>query len=85
MTDLNTLIQPGSSLSLILANDINDGGEIVGFATDTSTNATVAFLAVPVDEGSRDAASTEDNSRKMIAPDNVRREMPGFGRFLESK
>jgi probable HAF family extracellular repeat protein len=48
MTDLNTLIQPNSSLYLVLANDINDRGEIVGFATDTESKATVAFLAVPV-------------------------------------
>jgi probable HAF family extracellular repeat protein len=85
MTDLNTLIQQGSSLYLVLANDINDRGEIVGFATDTSSNATVAFLAVPLSAGSGGAANTEGDSRKRIAPDNVRRRKPGFGRFLESQ
>jgi probable HAF family extracellular repeat protein len=85
MTDLNTLIQPGSPLYLVLANDINERGEIVGFATDTSSNATVAFLAVPVYAGSGGAAITEGGSRRMSAPDSVRRQMPGFGRFLESK
>src|SRR4029077_6781915 len=45
--DLNALTQPNSSLHLELANDINDEGEIVGFARDTNTGATVAFLAVP--------------------------------------
>lgn len=50
-TDLNTLIQANSSLDLLLANDINDEGEIVGFANDTTTGATVAFLAVPVSGG----------------------------------
>src|SRR5258708_7380374 len=39
ITDLNTLIQSNSSLQLELANDINDEGEIVGFALDTYTNA----------------------------------------------
>ena len=85
MTDLNTLIQPGSSLYLVLANDINDSGEIVGYATDTNSNATVAFLAVPVYGGNGDAANAEGNSRTMIVPDSVRRQMPGFGRFLGSK
>jgi probable HAF family extracellular repeat protein len=63
MTDLNTLIQPNSPLHLVLANDINDSGEIVGFATDTNSNATVAFLAVPVYGGGSDAAHPEGNSR----------------------
>jgi probable HAF family extracellular repeat protein len=85
MTDLNTLIQSGSSLSLMLANDINDRGEIVGFATDTNSNATVAFLAVPVYGGSGEAANSEGDSRRMTVPDDVRRQMPGLGQFLESK
>jgi probable HAF family extracellular repeat protein len=85
MTDLNTLVQPASALYLVLANDINDRGEIVGYATDTSTNATVAFLAVPVSGGDGDARHSEDSSRRMIAPNNVRRQMPKFGQFLESK
>jgi probable HAF family extracellular repeat protein len=50
MTDLNTLIPPGSSLFLTLANSINSRGEIVGAAVDQSTGATVPFLAVPCDE-----------------------------------
>jgi probable HAF family extracellular repeat protein len=85
MTDINTLVQPASPLYLVLANDINDRGEIVGYATDTNTNATVAFLAVPISDGNGDAGNTEDDSRRMIAPDYVRRQMPGFGRFLESE
>jgi probable HAF family extracellular repeat protein len=55
ITDLNTLIQPNSSMQLELANDINDDGEIVGFALDTNTNATVAFLAVPANGGDQPA------------------------------
>jgi hypothetical protein len=61
MTDLNTLVQPDSSLYLLLANDINARGEIVGYASDTKTNAIVAFLAIPVSGSSRDAAQTEDS------------------------
>jgi probable HAF family extracellular repeat protein len=50
MTDLNTLIPPGSPLFLTLANAVNSRGEIVGAAFDQSTGATVPFLAVPCDE-----------------------------------
>ena len=46
MTDLNTLVPPGSPL-LRYANDINDDGEIVGQAQDRSTGELFAFVAVP--------------------------------------
>lgn len=46
--DLNTLV-PASSLMLVFANDINDGGEIAGQAYDPSTGDTPAFLAIPDD------------------------------------
>jgi probable HAF family extracellular repeat protein len=47
MTDLNTLIAPGP-LSLVYANDINDSGEIVGGAYNSTTQDSPAFLAVPL-------------------------------------
>ncbi len=92
-TDLNTLMQPNSSLYLLFAGDINERGEIVGYAQDTSTGATVAFLAVPfpagpVDGGSGDSAGSAragDNSRRVTLPDGVGRQLPVFGRFLGSK
>jgi probable HAF family extracellular repeat protein len=84
-TDLNTLIQPNSSLDLLLANDINDDGEIVGFATDTNTGATVAFLAVPVQDGGGSeataAARPEGNSRKVITSETLGNQSTGFSRF----
>jgi probable HAF family extracellular repeat protein len=46
MTDLNTLVAPGS-LDLVYANDINASGEIVGGAFDPSTGESPAFLAIP--------------------------------------
>jgi len=46
MTDLNTLVPPGS-LQLVYANDINSAGEIAGGAFDPSTGASPAFLASP--------------------------------------
>ncbi|MGA8620713.1 MAG: hypothetical protein WB660_19580 [Candidatus Sulfotelmatobacter sp.] len=51
MTDLNTLIAPGSSLSLLYANDINDQGEIVGQAYASSTTGSPAFLATAEYDG----------------------------------
>jgi probable HAF family extracellular repeat protein len=49
MTDLNSLVVPGTSLILTIAEEINNRGEITGQATDPATGATVAFVAVPVD------------------------------------
>jgi probable HAF family extracellular repeat protein len=47
MVDLNTLIPAGSSLTLQVAGDINDRGQITGAAFDTNTKANLAFLAIP--------------------------------------
>lgn len=83
LTDLNTLIQPSSSLQLLVANDINDAGEIVGFALDTNTNATVAFLAVPVYSGNQPSAYTgETNFYSKSSTESGRRPFAGtFSRF----
>jgi probable HAF family extracellular repeat protein len=82
LIDLNTLIEPNSSLQLLLANDINDQGEIVGFASDTNTGATVAFLAVPVYGSNQPAHRTESNLSSKSVPENVHRPLAGtFSRF----
>jgi probable HAF family extracellular repeat protein len=47
MTDLNSLIPAGCNLTLQVAGDINDRGEITGTAFDSSTKTSPAFLAVP--------------------------------------
>jgi probable HAF family extracellular repeat protein len=47
MTDLNDLVAPGTTLTLTIAQDINDRGEIAGQAT-TPSGATVAFEAIPM-------------------------------------
>ncbi len=47
MTDLNTLVAPGTSLFLTDAQEINDQGVITGQAFDPATGAFVAFEAVP--------------------------------------
>ena len=78
MTDLNSLVQSKSSLQLVLANDINEAGEIAGFAVDTSTGATVAFLAVPV-QGEHEGGAR--NSVRSAASGQVARPLSGFARF----
>ena len=56
LTDLNTILPPGSSLILQFAGDINDRGEITGGFIDQNATecgpATLgcAFLAIPEDE-----------------------------------
>lgn len=47
MTDLNTLVAPGSAARLLVANDINNQGQIVGQAYDQNTGNTLPFLATP--------------------------------------
>ena len=51
MMDLNSLIAAGSNLTLQVAGDINDHGEITGTAFDSSTQASPAFLAIPPEDG----------------------------------
>lgn len=48
MIDLNTLVGPGYTDLLAVAQDINDRGEIVGRTATTPTNERFAFLATPV-------------------------------------
>jgi probable HAF family extracellular repeat protein len=47
MTDLNSLIPAGSTLTLQVAGDINDRGQITGAAFDSNTKTSPAFLAIP--------------------------------------
>jgi hypothetical protein len=47
MMDLNSLVPAGSTLTLQVAGDINDRGEITGAAFDRNTNTNPAFLAIP--------------------------------------
>jgi probable HAF family extracellular repeat protein len=49
MIDLNSLVRPGSDLTLLLAASVNDRGEIAGRAT-TSSGDDHAFLLIPCDE-----------------------------------
>ena len=50
MVDLNTLINPANGWNLVLANAINDSGQITGYGT--IQGATHGFLLTPVPEPS---------------------------------
>jgi probable HAF family extracellular repeat protein len=79
MTDLNALTPPGS-LYLMVAQHINDRGEITGQGFDQNSGGTPAFLAVPCDEahidmGCQDAAQSTDGSDerpRVVLPESVR-------------
>jgi probable HAF family extracellular repeat protein len=83
--DLNGLIQPDSPLYLLIAQGINDSGEIVGTALDASGEQ-VGFLAVPAYGGASVAdpskATRDDNSRNIIVPSGFRPRLTGFSRML---
>jgi probable HAF family extracellular repeat protein len=82
MTDLNTLVCPGTSLYLTTGNDINAEGEIAGEAYDPNTGDTPAFLVVPSNGKGHCEAGSSAGQR--VLPENVReqlRQRRGFGRF----
>lgn len=77
MTDLNqALVSTSPTLSLLLAQDINDSGEITGEAFDSATVTAPAFLAIPVNAGDREAsvsaAQAEGDAQKVALPESVR-------------
>lgn len=80
MTDLSTLIQSGSTLSPLYANDINDRGELVGQAYDSGTGDTPAFLATPTLNGiAAEAASSTSHGKNdttgIVLPENIREQL----------
>jgi probable HAF family extracellular repeat protein len=87
ITDLNTLVAPGSgsSLYLIASGDINDRGEITGQAcvlVDGACSATThTFLAIPVRGDWASGKSTSDTAAKIRVPEAVRRQILGRYRF----
>jgi probable HAF family extracellular repeat protein len=97
MTDINSLVLPGSILYLVNISDINDRGEIAGYAYDPTTGEAPGFLAIPCDAahaevegcmgqpgGASVAADQTSGAPKMTLPENVRKllqQKRGFGRF----
>jgi probable HAF family extracellular repeat protein len=87
MSDLNTLVCPGTLLYLtgngVAGPDINDRGEIGGQGYDSNTGDSPAFLAVPT-QHCKDGLSGSSAGQKVILPESVRehlRQRKGFGRF----
>jgi probable HAF family extracellular repeat protein len=76
MTDLNTLIPPNSPLYLLDAGSITDAGEITGQASDQSTGATPAFLAIPTSSADLPGRPLQAGNLQTIArvpmPGNLR-------------
>jgi hypothetical protein len=72
MTDLNNVIPADSPLYLLSANDLNDGGEIVGQAYDQSNGSTPAFLAKPSLKGGRAIPSQSQKRVTVILPESIR-------------
>jgi probable HAF family extracellular repeat protein len=85
MMDLNSLIQPDSSLYLVLAQGINDAGEIVGTALDPN-GVEVGFLAVPAYGGASQfgavKAKTDRSARSVTFPTSVSPQFTGFTRLI---
>ena len=88
MTDLNTLFPASSNLFVIMANKINQGGQISGMAiVHSGPNAgdIHAFLATPVDESvGTSVADVVRTHPKSNLPANVNKQLLqrfGLGRF----
>jgi probable HAF family extracellular repeat protein len=86
-SDLNTLVIGPTSLNLVLAQGINDAGEITGTAVDTSTGEAVGFLAVPAFTGSdaastASAAATAASPREVVVSDRICKQLPYFSRAM---
>jgi len=47
LTDLNSMLAAGTTLVLVLANEIDDAGDITGIAFDPNTGDTPAYVATP--------------------------------------
>jgi probable HAF family extracellular repeat protein len=62
MHDLNALVPTNSPLYLLLADGINDAGEIAGFGVQTSTGDIHAFLATPCDRNHADTDWCKDDA-----------------------
>ncbi len=76
MTDLNTLIPANSPLYLVFPESINDAGEIVGMAIQTSTGDAHAFLATPSQAPAATQAVAADLQRlttPMPLPESARK------------
>lgn len=80
ITDLNELVVGDSSLYLLLAQGINDAGEIVGTAVEAD-GTQVGFLAVPV-RGEEDREASSNTRRTFSGRSFKQLQLTGFPRLL---
>lgn len=85
-SDLNSLVVSPTTLNMVLAQGINDLGEITGTAVDTATGEVVGFLAVPAflsnDVAGPGANAVESASRGVVVNDRIRKQLPYFSRTM---
>jgi len=82
--DLNEIVVADSPLYLLIAQGINDHGEIVGTAVDQSGQQ-VGFVAVPAYEDSAQAGTLTPNAERKsrsVLPSNFRPQLTGFTRLV---
>ena len=86
MSDLNSLVPVDSPLYLLLADGINDAGEIAGFGVDTTTGNIHAFLATPCDQNHALTDWCKDDSTggerpRLVLSENSRKQLQKLLRF----
>ena len=91
MTPLSTLLPPDTDLIPLLANAINDDGEIAGFGFQPSSQEIHAFLAIPCDRTNTDKQWCSEDHRgffgrsdgadrpKTALPESLRRLLQQLG------
>jgi probable HAF family extracellular repeat protein len=86
MMDLNALIPANSPLYLVFPEAINDSGEIVGLALQTSTGETHAFVATPASPAAAGSVppAAQAAASPMVLPENARKQLQRRLRFGRS-
>ncbi len=72
MTDLNTVVSPGSSLYLLTACSVNATGQVIGFAVDKNSGDLHGYLATPKPSTS-DFSSNAASQERPVLSESVRR------------
>jgi hypothetical protein len=70
LTPLSALLSPDTQLIPLLANSINDSGQITGFGFDLITQEIHGFIATPCRHTSADQSCGEDGDESYLQPDN---------------
>jgi len=86
LTPLSALLSPDTQLIPLIANGINDSGQITGFGFDLVTQEIHGFLVTPCSHTSTDQWCEEDGDGSYLQPDNkkdgTRLELPESARKM---